>query len=71
MKIKEFNWRCILPTTVEIIKTVPIRKTLNHPVFDLSYVKPEDFVVEFLAHIRLHHRLEKRHLKNKKYQNTK
>jgi len=41
------------------------RKTLDNPHFDLSLIPEENFVVEFLAHLRLHNRSEKRHLNNK------
>jgi hypothetical protein len=40
------------------------RKVLASTDFDLSTIAPEDFVVEYLAHQRLHNRSEKRCLKN-------
>lgn len=41
------------------------RKTLENTYFNLSATPEENFVVEFLSHLRLHNRSEKRHLANK------
>lgn len=52
-------------------KTLDYNQQTNYIEFDLSEVSADEFVIEFLANLRLHNRSEKRGIKNQaNYQDT-
>jgi hypothetical protein len=67
-KVKNFSSNFTLPNPVNgglIRQTLAPLSSAPRVQLDLSEVRSDDFVVEFLAHLRLHNRSEKRHIKSK------